>query len=123
LLLAAGTIRVIGGEQLLGKNVEAGEKTNGLVEVEIADVASSFLIKQFQRQEREQSGSRGYHLRARIPRIDDEAVETELGQQRQEQEDTCDASTKCAAGREVQLALVSDFRRFGVALIVAAARS
>src|ERR1022692_813798 len=47
LLLTAGTIRIVGGEGLFGENIESREETESFIEVEVADVASSLLVKQF----------------------------------------------------------------------------
>jgi hypothetical protein len=53
------------------------------------------------------------HLRAGIPRVGDEAVEAEPGEQGHEEEEARDAGMERAAGREAQLAAVGDFGRFG----------
>ena len=99
LLVADGPVGVVGGERLLGEDVEAGEEAEGLVEVEVVDVTASLLVEQLQRQEREQCGGGGDHLRAGIPGLGDEPIEAEPGQQGQEEEDARDARAERAAGR------------------------
>ncbi len=91
MLGAAGPVRVVGRERLLGEDVETGEQTKGLIAVEIVDMATAFLIEQLQRQERQQRTRSGNHLRAGILGLRDEAVEVESGQQGDEEEDARDA--------------------------------
>ena len=50
LVLASGPIRVIGDEGLLGEDVQPGEEAEGLIEVEVVDVAAPLLVEQFERQ-------------------------------------------------------------------------
>ena len=99
LLVATGAVGVVGGERLLGQDVEAGEQAEGLVAVEVVDMTASFLVEQLQRQQREQGAGGGDHLRAGIPGLGDESIEAEPGQEGQEEEDARDARAERAAGR------------------------
>ena len=114
MLDASGAVGVVGGECLLGEDVEAGEQAGNLIAVEVVDVTASLLVEQFQRQEREHGTEGGDHLRAGIARVGDEAVEAEPGQQWHEEEDPGDAGMERAAGREVQFSSVGDFGRLWV---------
>ena len=87
LVLAGGPIRVVGDEGLLGEDVQPGEQAEGLIEVEVVDVAAPLLVEELQRQQRQDRGGRGDHLRAGIGRGDDEPVEVDSSQERQEEED------------------------------------
>ena len=123
LLVADGPVGVVGGERLLGEDVEAGEEAEGLVAVEVVDMAASLLVEQFQRQERQQGAGGGDHLRAGIPGLGDEPIEAEPGQEGQEEEDARDARAERAAGREVQLAAVGDVGRLGARSVSARTRA
>src|SRR5215469_10407878 len=72
----------------------------------------AFLVEQFERQQRQQGAGGGDHLRAGIPSRGDEPVEAETGQEWQEEEDAHEARVECAAGGEVQLPGIGDFRLF-----------
>ena len=61
LLGALGAVGVIGGEGFLGQDVQAGEPAQSLVEVEVVDVAATFLVEQFQDQQAEQGADGGDH--------------------------------------------------------------
>lgn len=119
---ADGPVGVVGRERLLGEDVEAGEQAEGPVAIEVVDVTAAFLVEQFQRQERQQCTRGGHHRRAGIPCLRDQTVEAESGQQRHEEEEARDARAERAAGREVQLSTVRDFRRFGAGSVLARAR-
>ena len=99
MLVAHGPVGVVGGERLLGQDVEAGEQAEGLVAVEVVDMTAAFLVEQLQRQQRQQGAGGGDHLRAGIPGLGDEAIEAEPGQEGQEEEDARDARAERAAGR------------------------
>jgi hypothetical protein len=58
---ACGSVGVVGGVALLGQDIQAGEQSEGLVEVEIGDVAASFFVEQLQSQQTEQGRWRGDH--------------------------------------------------------------
>src|SRR5262249_26644934 len=58
LLRALGAVGVVRGEAFLGQDVEPSEQPQGLVAVEVVDVAAAFLVEQLQDQEAEQ-GARG----------------------------------------------------------------
>ena len=86
-----GAIGVVGGIALFGQDVQAGEQAERLVEVEVADVAAAFFVEQLQRQQAEQCGRGGNHARAWIRGLSDQGVETQAGQQGEEQKDTSHA--------------------------------
>ena len=90
-----GAVGVVGGIALLGQDIQAGEQAEGLVEVEIGDVAASFLVEQFQGQQTEQRRRRWDHARAGIARLSHQVIEPESGQERQEEKDPGHA---CAGG-------------------------
>jgi len=110
-------VGVIGYEWLLGKDVQPREQSKSLVEVEVIDVTSAFLVQELQGQEREKRARRRDHSWARIIGIGDKLLEAEPSQQGQEQEDASDASTPPAAGFQVQLATIGDFGEFRTALV------
>ena len=105
-------VGVVGGERLLGQDVEPGEQAEGLVTVEIVDMTAAFLVEQLERQQRQQGAGGGDHLRAGIPGRGDEAIEAEAGQEWQEEEDAHETRVERAAGGEVQLPGVGDFGLF-----------
>src|SRR5664279_2270940 len=113
LLVADGPIRVGGGERLLGENVESGEQAKNLISVEIVDMTTSLFVEQLQRQERQQSARGGDHPRTGVPGLGDEPIETEPGQEWQEEEDTRDPRADHAARFEAQLTTIRDIGRFG----------
>ena len=61
LLVGLLAIGVIGGEALLGQDVQSGEESQRLLEIEVIDVAASLLVQEFQRQEAEHCGVSGDH--------------------------------------------------------------
>ena len=108
LVLAGGPIGVVGGEGLLGEDVQPGEEAQGLVEVEVVDVAAPLLVEELQRQQGQDRGGRGDHLRAGIVRGGDEPVEADSGQQGEEQEDAGGARPPPPPGGQVQGPLIGD---------------
>lgn len=104
-----GAIRVIGGEGLLGQDVETGKESERLVEVEVIDVAAAFFVEEFQGQETQQGPGGGNLFRAGIAGIVHEAVEAELGQQRQEQEHAGDACMQATIIAQRERAAIGDF--------------
>src|SRR5262249_28571567 len=118
-----GAVRVVGRERLLGEDVEPGEQAEGLVEVEIADMATAFLVEELQRQQRQQRGRRGDHLRAGIAGLNDQAIEAQLHQQGQEEEDTGDARAERSPWLQPQLPAVGDLGQFRPVSVVARAWS
>src|SRR5262245_65487007 len=59
-----GAIRVVGGERLLGEDVQPGEEARGLVEVEVVDMAAPLLVEELQRPPGEEGGGSGGRVRA-----------------------------------------------------------
>src|SRR4051794_18849839 len=119
LVLAGGPIRVIGDEGLLGEDVQPGEEAEGLIEVEVVDVAASLLVEELQRQQGQDRGGRGDHLRAGIGRGDDEPVEVDLSQQGQEEEDPGRTGPQPPPGGQVQGPLIGDGGLVRPALVLA----
>src|SRR5712692_10165885 len=113
LLGTLGAIGVIGDEGFLGRNVEAGPETQCLVEVEVIDVTTAFFVEEFQDQETEQSADGRDHSRSRIASVVDEAVEAELGQERQEQESPRDTRADGALRSQGERAAIGDSRSVG----------
>src|SRR6266852_2945797 len=113
LLGTLGAIGGIGDEGFLGRNVEAGPETQCLVEVEVIDVTTAFFVDEFQDQETEQSADRRDHSRSRIASVVDEAVEAELGQERQEQESPRDTRADGALRSQGERAAIGDSRSVG----------
>jgi hypothetical protein len=91
LLLGPRAIGVVGGEALLGRDVQPGEQAQGPLEVEVVDVAAPLLVQELQRQEAQQGGGGGDHLRPRVAGPLDQLVEPQARQQREEQEQARDA--------------------------------
>ena len=113
LVVARGPIGVVGGERLLGEDVQTGEQAQGFVEIEVVDVAAPFLVEEFERQQGQERAGGGDHLRAGIARLDDDPVEPQFGQERQEQEDPGVACLQPPSGFEAQEPLVRDGGFFG----------
>jgi hypothetical protein len=120
LVLAGGPVRVVGGERLLGQDVQPGEEAQGLVEVEVVDVAVPLLVPQLQGQQCQERGGRRDHLRAGIGRVDDQSVEPELSQQGQEQEDPGHAGPQTSSRAQVQEPLIGDSGLLGTGEVFAA---
>lgn len=108
LVLAGGPIRVVGGEGLLGEDVQPGEEAQGLVEVEVIDMAAAFLVEELQRQQGQDRGGGGDHLRAGVGRGGDEPVEADAGQQGKEEEDPGGAGPQPPPGGQVEGPLIGD---------------
>lgn len=108
-LLAA--IGVVGGETFLGQDVEAGEQSEGGVEIEVVDVAAPFLVQKLQRQQAQERAGRRDHVRAGIAGLLNEAVEAELGEHGPEQEDAGDARVPRLFGRPRQHSTIGDVGR------------
>jgi hypothetical protein len=47
-MVSRRAIRVISHERLLGQNIQPSKQTKSLVEVEVIDVASAFLVQELQ---------------------------------------------------------------------------
>ncbi len=108
LVLAGGPIRVVGGEGLLGKDVQPGEEAQGFIEVEVIDVAPPFLVEELQGQQGQDRGGGRDHLRAGIVRGDDNPVEADPGQDREEEEDPGGAGPQPPPGGQVEGPLIGD---------------
>jgi hypothetical protein len=108
LVLAGRAVRVSGGEGLLREDVQAGEEAQGLVEVEVVDVAASLLVEELQSQEGQDRCGRGDHLRAGVVRSGDEPVEADSGQQGEEEEDPGGARPQLTAMGQVEDPLIGD---------------
>src|SRR5436305_857644 len=78
---ARGAVGVVGGEALLGQDVQPGEEAERLVEVEIADMTASLLVEQLQGQQAQQRRGGRDHLGAGIARLCDQGIEAEAGEQ------------------------------------------
>lgn len=61
LVRALRAVGIVGGEAFLGQDVEAGEEAQGLIAVEVVDVAAAFLVEQFQGEQAQQSAGSGNH--------------------------------------------------------------
>lgn len=70
LLLVAplGAIGVVGGEGRLGQDVQPGEETEGLVAVEVVDVAPPLFVRELQGQQAQEGTDGGDHARAGVAR-------------------------------------------------------
>jgi hypothetical protein len=79
-------VREVRGKALLRQNVQPGEQSQGLLEIEIINVAASLLVQQFQCQQAQQRGIGRHHLRSRIASLVHQFVEPQPRQERQEQE-------------------------------------
>ena len=107
-----GAVGIVGGEGGLGQDVEAGEQAEGLIEVEIADVAAPLLVEQFQGEQTQEGAGGGHHLGAGIAGPLDDLVEAEASQQRKEQEGAGDPGFQGASRGEVQLPTIRHCRSF-----------
>jgi hypothetical protein len=107
---ARGAVRVVGGEALLGQDVQPGEEAEGLVEVEIGDMTTSLLIEQLQGQQAEQRRGSRDHLGAGIARLRDQGIEPESGEQGQEEEGPRHPSAEPPPRSQSQLAPIGDLR-------------
>ena len=110
-------VGVIGEEGLLGKDIQAREQSQGLVEIEVLEGTPAFLVQELQRPQREQCAPRRDPWRARIVGIGNEPLEAEASPHGQEPEDARDARTPPLAGFPVERATVGDVGEFGTALV------
>lgn len=109
-MVPLGAVGVVGGEGVLGQDVEAGEQAEGLIEVEIADVTAPLLVEQLQGEQAEQGTDGGHHLGAGIVGTKDDLVEAEASQQGQEEEDPGDPGPQPTSRAEVQPATIGNLR-------------
>ena len=91
LILPDRTVRIVGGEGRLRQDVQAGEEPQGLVEIEVADVTTPFLVDQFQGQQAQQGRGGRDHAGAGVTGLLDQVVEAQLRQERPEDEEARDA--------------------------------
>jgi len=92
------TVRIVGCESCLWQDVQAGEESQCLVKTEVGDVTPPFLVDQLQSEQAQQRRGCRDHLRARVARLFDEFVESQLCQERPEYEDTRNTSVKWCFG-------------------------
>src|SRR5579864_6157427 len=121
LLVALSAVRVVGGEALLGQDIQAGKQSERLLEVEVVDVAATFFVQELQCEQTEQCGIGGDHLRSRVAGFLDQAVKPQTRQQRQEQKEPRDARSQAqgVGRREDQFPAVRHVGRFFlIALLV-----
>jgi hypothetical protein len=104
-------IGVIGGEGLFGKDIEAGEEAEGGVEVEIVDMAASFLVEKFEDEEAEQSAGWGNHVGARVARLLAELIEAELREEGEKEKQAGDRRAQGFFGGRVEDPAVGDSGR------------
>src|SRR5713101_6383380 len=81
-------VGVVGGKGRLGENIESRKEPECLIEIEVADIAATFLVQQLQGEQAEQGAGSRYHLLAGITRLRDELVKLQPRQQREKQEQT-----------------------------------
>jgi hypothetical protein len=91
LILPDRAVRIVGGESRFGQDVEAGEDPQRLVKIEVADVASPFLVDQLQGQQAQQRRGRRDHAGAGVTGLLDQLAEAQLRQQRPEGEEAGNA--------------------------------
>jgi hypothetical protein len=91
LILTRGAVRIVGGEGRFGQDVEAGKESQRLVEIEVADVASPFLVDQLQGQQAQDRRGRRDHVRAGVTGWLDQFLESQLRQERPEDEEAGDS--------------------------------
>lgn len=108
LVASLGAIRISGRERFLGQDVEAGEESEGFVEIEIVDVTAAFLVEEFEDEQTEHGVGSGNHARARIACIAHQAIQAELGEQRQEQEEPGNARADGARSIQREQSAVGD---------------
>jgi hypothetical protein len=118
-MVSRRAIGVVSRERLLGQDIQPREQPQSLVEVEVIDVASAFLVQELEGQQREQGAGSGNHCGAGIVSLGDESLEVQASQQWQEQEDTCDPSSPGLTGCEIQLPTIGDRGEFWTALVFA----
>src|SRR5262249_23237322 len=122
LLSAARTVGVGRGVGLLGQDVEAGEQTQGFVDVEVVDGAAPLLVEPLQRQEAQQGGAGGHPARARIGGRAKGGGEADVAERGKKGEGPRQAGTEAAARGQAQGAAVGDRREFGPPLWPVAGR-
>lgn len=81
-MISRGAVGVVSGVAFFGQDVQASEQAEGLVKVEITDVAAAFFVEQFQSQQAQQSGDSRHLAGTRIAGLGDESVHAQTGQQR-----------------------------------------
>lgn len=113
LMIPLSAIGVLGGISGLGQDVQTGEEAQALITVEVADMAPPLLVQELQGQQAQQGAGGWDHLRAGIARLSDEVIETQLGQQRQEQEDAGDAGAHVPSRIEAQASSVGHLGPLG----------
>jgi hypothetical protein len=110
LVFARCAIRVVGGKRLFRENVQASERAEGFIEIEVINVTTPFLVKEFEHQQgQERTGGRN-HLRAEIIRVSSHTVELQFDQERQEQEDSGVSHLQRPTGFKIQLSLIGNTR-------------
>lgn len=53
LMMALRALRIIGREGFLGQDIEAGEESEGCVEIEVVEVAAAFFVEEFEDEQAE----------------------------------------------------------------------
>jgi hypothetical protein len=96
----ASAVGVSGGVTLLGWHVQPGEQADGLVAVEVVDVAAPLLVEELQSEQAEQGGGSRDHLGSGVAGLGDQPIKAELRQQRQEQEQAGGAAAQVASRGE-----------------------
>src|SRR5262245_49769663 len=89
-MLPLRAVGVVGGEGRLREDIEPSKQPERLIKIKVTDVTAPFLVQQLQGQQTQQR-TRGWdHARAGIIRLGNEAIEADLSQQREEEENPCD---------------------------------
>ncbi len=108
LVAALGAVGIIRNERFLRQDVESGEESESFIEIEVVDVAASFLVEEFEDQQAEQGVGRGNHSGTRITGLVDELIEAELSQHWEKQEQTGNARAERAFSVQGEQSAVGD---------------
>jgi hypothetical protein len=116
LVMALGAIRIIGRERFLRQDIEAGEESEGFIEIEVVDMTAAFLVEEFEDQQTEDGVGGGNHARAGVASVANQALEAELGEQRHKQEQPGDTCADGAITVESEQPAIGDGRSIGARL-------
>src|SRR5262249_14283631 len=99
-MLPLRAVGVVGGEGRLREDIEPSKQPERLIKIKVTDVTAPFLVQQLQGQQTQQR-TRGWdHARAGIIRLGNEAIEADLSQQREEEENPCDPRPQAVSRRQ-----------------------
>lgn len=110
------TIQIINNETLFQQNIQTNKQSHNLLEIEVINVTTTFLVQQLERQQTEQHNVNKNHIRSQIANPTNQLVKTQPYQQQKKQKQpnhSC-PQTQQLKHKKNQLLTINHFKHFNL---------